>query len=57
MSDEQIVNAIVEGICYPTYKFTSYHIKNSSNKGYRIYKRLIKLKLIYKKRDTKHFMY
>ena len=39
MSNEQIEDAIAEAICYPTYEFTIYQIKDSYNKGYRIYKR------------------
>ena len=36
MSNEQIEDAIAEAICYPTYEFTTYQIKDSYNKGYRI---------------------
>ena len=40
MSEEQVRDAIVEGIAYPTYEFTAYDIKDSGIKGYEIYKRL-----------------
>ena len=39
MSDEQVADAIVDGITYPTYEYTKYKICNSPNKGYKIYKR------------------
>ena len=40
MSEEQVRDAIVDGIAYPTYEFTAYNIKDSGIKGYEIYKRL-----------------
>ena len=39
MSNQQIQDAIAHAICYPSYEFTAYQIKDSYNKGYRIYKR------------------
>ena len=42
MSEEQVRDAIVEGISYPTYEFREYEINNSGIKGYQIYKRLSK---------------
>ena len=39
MSNKQIEDAIADAICYPTYEFMAYQIKDSYNKGYRIYKR------------------
>ena len=38
MSNQQIQDAIADAICYPSYEFTAYPIKDSRNKGYRIYK-------------------
>ena len=40
MSEEQVRDAIVEGIAYLTYEFTEYHINDDGIKGYQIYKRL-----------------
>ena len=39
MSNKQIEDAIADAICYQTYEFTTYQIKDSYNKGYRMYKR------------------
>ena len=40
MSEDQVWDAIVDGISYPTYEFTAYNINNGGIKGYEIYKRL-----------------
>ena len=40
MSEEQVRDAIVEGILYPTYEFMEYEINDAGIKGYQIYKRL-----------------
>ena len=48
MSNQEIQDAIADAICYPSYEITAYQIKDSYNKGYRIYKgklNLIKVNL------------